>query len=36
LNAASLYDIDSRGLQLATPTQDTVEVAAGAKEAVPL
>ena len=37
LNAASLYDIDVPAeLRLATPTQDTVEVAAGAKEAVPL
>ena len=37
LNAASLYDIDvPAGLQLATPGQDQVEVAAGAKETVSL
>jgi hypothetical protein len=35
LNAASLYDIDvPAALQLPTPGQDTVEVAAGAKESV--
>ena len=37
LNAASLYDIDVPAeLQLPTPGQDTVEVAAGAKESVSL
>ena len=37
LNAASLYDIEVPAeLQLPTPSQDTVEVAAGAKEAVSL
>jgi hypothetical protein len=37
LNAAALYGIDvPAGLQLATPGQDQVEVAAGAKEAVSL
>lgn len=35
LNAASLYDIDVPAeLRLPTPGQDTVEVAAGAKESV--
>ena len=37
LNAASLYDIDVPAeLKLPTPSQDVVDVAAGAKEAVPL
>jgi hypothetical protein len=37
LNAAALYDINVPAeLRLATPGQDTVDVAAGAKEAVPL
>jgi hypothetical protein len=37
LNVASLYDIDVPAeLRLPTPGQDTVEVAAGAKESVSL
>ena len=37
LNAASLYDIGVPAeLKLPTPRQDTVDAAAGAKEAVPL